>query len=661
MKSILVYLLLFSAISCSSSQFIKESDLKEEIKRTTLPKQSDFPENDGVILLKKINMSMKIENDYGIATDETIHQITKLFKNIEEYANVRIPIYDGEKLLSISARTIKADGTSIELKPEDFHTVTGASNGSIFYSDVKVINFTFPSIEKDCIIEYEVKKYKEYAFRRDEWIVQDYLPIIKNRFELTVPTILMMSKMQGGLNWSWNYKNYGDIKIGQPVQVNNLNPGGGSLRETVTFYWEKFDIPAFEYDPWMPAHDLYKDYVKFSPDNWKTWNDISNWYYKELWEPQYKQSEKAVLKSKEIVKGSITEEQKIKSLYQYSQGLRYVSIALGVGGIQPTIPDLVLERQYGDCKDKSTLLIAMLRHENIKAKPVLVLTSDEGEVDPTFPTWYFNHMIVRAETSTGKVFWLDPTTSFSKLGEIRSDCEGIKVLVLNEDGTSKIETTPKSNYQENLTDIALTVDVKTDAPSVFNVKYSFKGERNSSLRNYFFDKTEKEMKEFCKRMIADDFVTAEILKYSYSPLDSIESDLVLNFDFTIPDAVQKQGDLYFLNIDPFKLATETGWLAKEKRKFPIDFEYPFSLRKTININLPEKELSIRNLPENAVISTNDFDYRVSIENKNKAISVVENYAIKNARIPAKNYDETKKFFAAVKNKLNEKVILEKKK
>ena len=661
MKITLFLFVVIFCIGCGSGNFISNSALKDEINRSKLPEQSDYPESDAVILLKKVNMKMKIESDYGIATDETFHIVTKLFKNIEEYADVRVNIYDGEKLLSISARTVKPDGTSIELKPEDFHTVTGASNGSVFYSDVKTITFTFPSIEKDCLIEYEVKKYKEYAFRRDEWVVQHYLPVVKNRFELTVPTILMMSKMQGGLNWSWNYKNYGEIQVGKPTQVDNMNTGGGTFNETVTFYWEKFDIPAFEYDPLMPAHDLYKAYVKFSPDNWKTWNDISKWYYKDLWEPQFIQSEKAISKSNDIIKNSHSEEEKIKSLYQYSQGLRYVAIELGIGGIQPTIPDMVLDRQYGDCKDKSTLLISMLRHQNIKAKPVLVLTSDEGEIDESFPTWGFNHMIVKAETADGKIYWLDPTTSFSKLGNIRTDCQGIKVLVLNEDGTSKIETTPKSTYQENVTSIDLNVNVKLNEPSQFNVKYSFKGARNAYLRSYFFDKTDKEMKEFCKRMIVDDFVNSEIVKFSFSPLDSIESDLVLSFDFTIPEAVQKQGDLYFLNIDPFKLSTETGWMVKDKRKYPMDFDYAYSVKKTFTINFPEKELSVRNLPENSVISTNDFEYKNKIESKGNIISVFETFAIKNSKISARNYNETKKFFATVKSKLNEKVILEKKK
>ncbi len=98
MKSISMILLILTTISCGSSNFISESDLKEEIKKTTLPKQSDYPESDGVILLKKTNMSMKIENDYGIEIDFDGDAISEKRENeiADGYNSVSVPAIEKE-------------------------------------------------------------------------------------------------------------------------------------------------------------------------------------------------------------------------------------------------------------------------------------------------------------------------------------------------------------------------------------------------------------------------------------------------------------------------------------------------------------------------------------------------------------------------------------
>jgi hypothetical protein len=99
---------------------------------------------------------------------------------------------------------------------------------------------------------------------------------------------------------------------------------------------------------------------------------------------------------------------------------------------------------------------------NINTKPVLVLTSSEGRVDPDFPSWNFNHMIVKATTKSSSSYWMDPKVDHCKLGELPSECQGINTLVLNNVRTSQIEVIPQTSFVDNEKDINIDVSYENN-------------------------------------------------------------------------------------------------------------------------------------------------------------------------------------------------------
>lgn len=111
--------------------------------------------------------------------------------------------------------------------------------------------------------------------------------------------------------------------------------------------------------------------------------------------------------------------------------------------------------------------------------------------------------------------------------------------------------------------------------------------------------------------------------------------------------------------DPFKFFESTGWLIKDKREFPIKFEYPFNLEKTITIKLPDG-YSVRNLPKDLAQGITDLGYEKNISTSGDVIKVDEKFRLSDALIPAASYERIKKFFENIKNHYAEKIILIKK-
>jgi hypothetical protein len=643
----------FFFASCSSGNFL---DYKKVAEKYNLPKSvepGDYPEDDGVVLLSITDINMELYS-HSITTEETVHKMKKLFKNIEKYAFVEIDVYDSEKLDKISARTIKADGTSIVIKPEEFYESTGKGDESVFYSDKKTIKFTFPSVEKNCIIEYEYTKTKSFPFMTDVWYIHNSLPTLVNTYTLSIPKILMEPRLNGGAGWNWNYKTHNYFLDNPVVDAETTLKDLG--KEKVIYRWSLKNVEPFKEEVLMPPTDDYIGYVKFAPSDWKQWKDISEWYYKRYFEPQLIITSDIRDLALKLTSGTENKNEKIRRLYDYVKKIRYVAISLGSGSIKPNAPAEILKKQYGDCKDKSILLISLLKAVDIDSKPVLVLTSDEGHIDPNFPSWNFNHMIVQASGTDKEKYWLDPTAKYTTFGTLPSACEDINVLVLNADYTSQIETTTGSKAEDNIREFSLKLDLKDGGSADFNAEIKFHGTSNSNIRYSIEDKTDKELKEYCKSLIADEFTNTEITNCEISDLDSLSSVYCLKFKGSAGNIVQNQGDLVLVASDPFKFFENTSWLLKDKRDYPIKFDYPFSLNKIITINLPSG-YSVRNLPGKMIEVTGDLDYSKDVSKKDNSIVLNEKFRMGNSIIPASKYDETKTFFEAIKNRYGQKIIL----
>jgi tetratricopeptide (TPR) repeat protein len=126
-------------------------------------------------------------------------------------------------------------------------------------------------------------------------------------------------------------------------------------------------------------------------------------------------------------------------LASIERDIRYAGVEFGEGSIFPRAPGETLRNKYGDCKDKATLLVAMLRQAGIPAHAVLVNSGFGVDVEPDLPgLGHFNHVIVRTDGPDG--IWIDPTDEFARAGELPDSDQGRLVLVAKDDTTALVRT-----------------------------------------------------------------------------------------------------------------------------------------------------------------------------------------------------------------------------
>jgi lipoprotein NlpI len=170
------------------------------------------------------------------------------------------------------------------------------------------------------------------------------------------------------------------------------------------------DVGVPNFLPDTPPAIWLKTLVQFS--EFTDWESVATWGEK-LFATDNAVPESLRSQIQTWSAASSSETERARSALNFVQkDIRYFSVSLGDSSHRPTPPDKVLAQRYGDCKDKSLLLVTTLRAMGIRAQPVLVSSQLRGVVQNLLPSpLNFDHAIVIAQID-GKEYWLDPTRSF---------------------------------------------------------------------------------------------------------------------------------------------------------------------------------------------------------------------------------------------------------
>ena len=195
---------------------------------------------------------------------------------------------------------------------------------------------------------------------------------------------------------------------------------------------------------WTAEQELEAREGRLPDVAWTTfpsWEAVGSWYRGLEGERMIPD---AAVKAKvaELTAGKTTEEAKVRAVYGYVAGdIRYIGVAFGIGRYQPHTASAVLDNQYGDCKDKHTLLAAMLGALGLQADAVLIgagIRFSEAVPSPAA----FNHLITRVQVD-GKPVWLDATAEVAPYGMLLSVIRDHQALVVPESGAAMVVRTPE--------------------------------------------------------------------------------------------------------------------------------------------------------------------------------------------------------------------------
>ena len=146
-------------------------------------------------------------------------------------------------------------------------------------------------------------------------------------------------------------------------------------------------------------------------------------------------------RAEKLTKGAKTDEERIAILHAFvATQIRYIGVAFGIGRFQPHSAAEQLENGYGDCKDKHTLLAALLAAVGIQAYPALI--GSARELDPDVPSpGQFDHVITVVPRA-GVLSWLDTTPEVGPPGFLLLPLRDKQALLIPAGSPARLEKTP---------------------------------------------------------------------------------------------------------------------------------------------------------------------------------------------------------------------------
>ncbi|MBZ5552763.1 MAG: DUF3857 domain-containing protein [Acidobacteriia bacterium] len=405
----------------------------------------------------------------------------------------------------IRARVITPDQTVHLLDEKAILDAPSGENQGDIYSDRRVIRAPLPAIAPGSLVEEEDSSTKRPVFV-GAGIVGGFgfgrgVPVEHSRLVLDAPTSLAVR---------YRLQLLPDLK---PQRVEQ----DGRVR--ITFdsgFLEALD-PA---DNNLPSDMAAYPHVSFSTGS--SWQQVAEEYDKIVDNRMSAASIKPL--TEKLTAGKTSRPDKAAALLEFlNHEVRYTGVELGDAAIVPQSPADTLKHKYGDCKDKATLLVAMLRASEIPAY-VAVLNVGPGEdVSPDLPGMsVFDHAIVFVPGSPD--LWIDATDEYARLGQLPSQDQGRLALIVRP-GTNSLLRTPESSSDDNRLVERREFYLAENGPARIVEISEPHGSLESQYRRYYADQENKDRKKGLT-----EYVKAQYLADKLEKLDrSDPSDLSKQF------------------------------------------------------------------------------------------------------------------------------------
>jgi tetratricopeptide (TPR) repeat protein/transglutaminase-like putative cysteine protease len=242
------------------------------------------------------------------------------------------------------------------------------------------------------------------------------------------------------------------------------------------------NVPAVVPEPNMPP--LLEQVATTSASTFSSWDEVGKWFWG-LSRDQFDADDEVRARVKEITKGLTTDEEKVRAVYDYVvQRTRYVALEFGIEGFRPRRCALTLARGWGDCKDKATVIVTMLRELGIPANFVLIRTTQRGEAPPEPPSYaFFDHAIAYVPKLD---IFLDGTAEYTGMNELPAFDRGAYGLIVSDGGAAKLVRLPEPGADKTVRSRHIEVSVPDGSgPAAVDVTIEATGAVASAWRQQF--------------------------------------------------------------------------------------------------------------------------------------------------------------------------------
>jgi len=567
----------------------------------------------------------------------------------KRFGMVRADFDSETKINSIHGWCIPAQGKDYEIKDKDAieTALFGVQDGELV-SDLKTKLLTIPAADPGNIVGYEIDQEVRPYVLQDVWEFQEVnVPVREARYTLQLPP-------------GWEYK---------AAWLNHaaVTPTSGGANQ---WQWVLSDVGAIKPEYNMPprAGVVGQMIVSLLPQGGGQNKGFVDWKDMGRWEDRLAQGRRdasAEIKQKvaALTASSSTNLAKMRALAQFVQKeIRYVAIQLGIGGWQPHPAAEIFVHHYGDCKDKATLMSAMLKEIGVESYYLSVNTT-RGIITPETPaTRWFDHEIlavrlpedakdpslvaVLEHPKLGRLLIFDPTDEWTPYGQLRGPLQSNYALLVTPDGGELIKLPQLPTSMNGFERTArLTLD------SAGTLRGEFVDQRNGDYAMYQRAALKSVSKDAdrikpIETLVSHSLPTFQITKASVLNLNQTDQPFKYVYSLLAEKYAKTTGNL--LLVRPRILGFNSSDLleTKEPRKFPVEFDGPVKNTDVFEIALPAG-YEVDDLPPPVNADYSFASYHSKTEVNGNTLKYTRTFEVKELSVPLSKVEDLKKLYRLI--------------
>lgn len=424
---------------------------------------------------------------------------------------------------------------------------------------------------------------------------EDSVPVLHRRVTLLAPVDRRIA-----------WRLIGDGPAGQqPSPVEQVKDG---VRRTV---FEVRDMAAVDIEPSLPAHTR--------PLHWLQFSEYSGWSEVGQWAADLFQSTEALPGQMDPVLSRLRalpdEDARASEALRWVQdNIRYYSVALGESSHRPHTPVEVLNNRYGDCKDKSLLLVSMLRALGMEADPVLASLQSRRNMSGMLPSpEVFDHAVVRVRVN-GAVYFIDPTRtgqvgSLARMGQHLEDAEVLPARA-DSSGPVVVHSALREELFHNVVQERFTLD-SFDGDGRLEVEMTVNGLEAEGYRAGLPRMDAVQRKQWALSGYDKRYPGLELVSGPSFADDVAQNRITVQAAYRVPKLAREGKDYWVMNFQPVNLRGSVVIPERITRRLPVTVpSYPAVLEYEVLMRWPESVGVVQD-PSERTVDAPFFRARVS--------------------------------------------------
>ncbi len=435
-------------------------------------------------------------------------------------------------------------------------------------------------------------------------------------------------------------------------KVQNLKKTVEEKGDSRVFHFTATDVPPVAPEAEAPPYTEILGHVHVS--TYKTWDEMGQWYWG-LVKDQFIADDEVRRRVAEVTKGLKTDKEKVRAVYDYVvQKTRYVALEFGIHGFKPYRCAQIFARGFGDCKDKATLIVTMLKEAGIPATIVIVRTGLRGDFE-TYPASLapFDHAIAYVPSLD---LYLDGTAEYTGSNELPAMDRGSLALQVNE-GKAKLVHLPDPPASESVSTRVVDATLAEGGAAVIDWKNEVVGAAASSWRQRYH--AESSRKERVQEDLASEFAGIDVSHVDASDMEDVERPVTLHVKGKVPQLARKEGDRLSVPVGPSDHMVR-DFASLSQRHLDIRLRAQSTTRSDWTVHLP-RGARVVSLPSRAEGKTPFGTFKVDVEqtggDTGSTVRVRTEVTMDKTRIPVAEYPAFRAFCEAVDRALGQRLVV----